>query len=120
MPANLLQFVSILFFASVLTGSAKIYAQNGAESGSPGTLAPAKVAPVESNREAATGTAPGGDISGQIREVGGGVSAPVAIHTVNPEFSDEARQKKIGGIVIVSLTVDEQGMPEEDRRHRDC
>ena len=112
MPANLLQFVSILFFASVLTGSAKIYAQNGAESGSPGTPAPAKVAPVESNRGAATGTPSGGDISGQVRQVGGGVSAPVAIHTVNPQFSDEARQKKIGGIVIVSLVVDEQGVPQ--------
>jgi protein TonB len=33
------------------------------------------------------------------------------VHSVDPDFTDEARQKKISGAVIVSLVVDEQGRP---------
>lgn len=37
---------------------------------------------------------------------------PIVIHQVDPEFPDEARQAKYQGVVIVSLTVNEQGLPE--------
>jgi protein TonB len=44
--------------------------------------------------------------------VGGGVSAPVVIHSVDPEFSDEARRAKYQGVCIVTLIVDAQGNPQ--------
>jgi TonB family protein len=45
------------------------------------------------------------------RRIGGGVSAPVLTHQVEPKFSEEARARKIGGTVLVNLWVDEQGNP---------
>jgi TonB family protein len=44
-----------------------------------------------------------------------GTKPPVLISQVNPEFSDEARRNKIEGVVIVSLVVDEEGMPIDIR-----
>jgi TonB family protein len=61
------------------------------------------------------------DAEGQpVRRIGGGVSAPVVIHNVPPEFSDEARARakqegkdsKVGGAVLVQLIVNTQGQPE--------
>jgi TonB family protein len=43
--------------------------------------------------------------------VGGGVSAPVALNNVQAQFSEEAREAKYGGICLLSLIVDTQGMP---------
>ncbi len=45
------------------------------------------------------------------RKIGGGVSAPVLIYSVLPEFSEQAKQDKVGGIVLVHLWVDERGRP---------
>jgi TonB family protein len=44
--------------------------------------------------------------------VGGGVSAPQLIHSVQPEFTDEARQAKYQGAVEIQLIVDSNGNPE--------
>jgi TonB family protein len=60
-----------------------------------------------------------GDTAGQTNSidgfpvylVGGGVSAPVLVNTVEAEFSDEARQAKYGGICLLSVIVNSQGMP---------
>ncbi len=54
----------------------------------------------------------GGGTGGGIYHVGGGVSAPSVIYSVDPEYSDEARRAKYTGIVMVSLIVDAQGLPE--------
>ncbi len=43
------------------------------------------------------------------------VTSPRAIHFVDPEFSELARKKKLGGEVIVALTVDVDGMPQHVR-----
>jgi TonB family protein len=43
---------------------------------------------------------------------GGGVSAPVVIYSVDPEFSDEARRAKYQGVCLVSLIVDVHGNPQ--------
>jgi len=43
--------------------------------------------------------------------VGGGVSAPVAIYKIEPEYSEEARKAKFQGTVVLSIVVDEQGLP---------
>jgi TonB family protein len=63
-----------------------------------------------SGAEAGSETTPADD--GQIKSVGGGVSAPVAIKQVQPQFSEEARQKKMGGTVTVYLIVDQHGLPQ--------
>ena len=59
------------------------------------------------------GMGPGsdGNVGGGVRQIGGGVSAPVLLYGVDPEFSDEARKAKVGGNVLVSLWVDEKGNP---------
>jgi TonB family protein len=50
------------------------------------------------------------DASGNYR-VGCGVTPPKPIHLADPEFSELARKQKIGGDVLVSLTVDADGSP---------
>jgi protein TonB len=54
----------------------------------------------------------GGNWGGDVRQVGGGVSSPVLITQVEPEFSEEARKAKFPGNVIVNLIVDAKGMPQ--------
>jgi TonB family protein len=44
--------------------------------------------------------------------VGGGVSAPTVIHSVEPEFTEEARQANFQGSVAIQLIVDAQGNPQ--------
>jgi TonB family protein len=41
-----------------------------------------------------------------------GATAPIPIHTVNPEYSEEARKANAGGVVLVNLTVDKKGRPQ--------
>jgi TonB family protein len=48
----------------------------------------------------------------QIRRIGGGVTSPQVIHSVIPEYSEEARAEKFVGTVIVSLIVDTNGLPQ--------
>jgi TonB family protein len=54
----------------------------------------------------------GGNTGGGLYQVGGRISAPVVIHSVDPEFSDEARRAKYQGVCLVSLIVDAQGNPQ--------
>ncbi len=46
-------------------------------------------------------------------KVGGPVSAPVPIHTVEAQFTDAARSHKYEGDCLISLVVDAQGMPTD-------
>jgi TonB family protein len=57
----------------------------------------------------------GGNTGGGLYHVGGGVSAPVALNSVEAEFSDEARRAKYQGICLISLIVDTQGNPQNPR-----
>jgi TonB family protein len=50
-----------------------------------------------------------------LRRIGGDVSAPVLIHSVEPQFSQEARAAKISGNVLVNLVVDQNGIPTNVR-----
>jgi len=54
-----------------------------------------------------------GNAGGGVYQVGGGISAPTVIHSVEAEFSDEARRAKYQGICMVSLIVDAQGNPQD-------
>ena len=44
-----------------------------------------------------------------------GVTPPHAIHFADPEYSNEARKKKIQGVVVLSTLVNEQGEPTDIR-----
>ncbi|HEY1647021.1 MAG TPA: energy transducer TonB [Terracidiphilus sp.] len=61
------------------------------------------------------GAGSGGGYGGGLMSVGGGVSAPVLIHSVEPEFTDQARQGNYTGTVSIQLIVDSQGTPQDVR-----
>jgi protein TonB len=47
--------------------------------------------------------------------VGGGVSAPVLVSKVEPEYSEEARKAKYQGTVLLYIEVDPSGRAENVR-----
>lgn len=57
----------------------------------------------------------GGGIGGGVFKVGGGVSAPKAIFSPDPEYSEEARKAKYQGVCVLSLIVGPDGKPREVR-----
>lgn len=61
------------------------------------------------------GPGQGGNAGGGLYQVGGGVSAPVAIFTPEAEFSDEARRAKYQGVCLISVIVDAHGNPQDAR-----
>ncbi|MGB7264441.1 MAG: energy transducer TonB [Terracidiphilus sp.] len=61
------------------------------------------------------GPGEGGNTGGGLYQIGGRVSAPVVIHSVEAEFSDEARRAKYQGVCLISLIVDAQGNPQNIR-----
>jgi len=61
------------------------------------------------------GPGSGGNTGGGPRRIGGGVSAPQVIFSVEPEFSEEARKAKVAGNVLVNLWVDTSGNPSHVR-----
>jgi protein TonB len=67
-----------------------------------------------------TGAGPGsgGGYGGGLMSVGGGVSAPQVIHSIQPEFTDEARRANYEGTVSIQLIVDSQGVPQDIRATR--
>jgi TonB family protein len=58
---------------------------------------------------AGVGSGSGQGAGGGIYNVGGGVSAPVAIYQPEPEFSDQARRAKYQGVVALQIVVTPQG-----------
>jgi len=48
-----------------------------------------------------------------IYRVGGDVKAPVLMHRVEPEYTEEARQARIMGIVIVEATIGRDGVVKD-------
>jgi periplasmic protein TonB len=62
-----------------------------------------------------TGVGGGGGFGGGVMSVGGGVSAPEVIHSVEPEFTEEARKANFQGTVSIQLIVDPQGNPQDVR-----
>ena len=55
----------------------------------------------------------GGGMGGGVFKVGGGVSAPRAILTPDPEYSEEARKAKYQGTCILWLIVGPDGKPRD-------
>ena len=58
------------------------------------------------------GPGSGGGYGGGLYNVGGGVSAPVVVHSVSAEFTEEARQANFQGSITIQLIVDAQGNPQ--------
>jgi TonB family protein len=61
------------------------------------------------------GPGTGGNVGGGLYHVGGGVSGPIPLNSVEAEFSDEARRAKYQGVVLISLIVDAEGNPQNPR-----
>jgi TonB family protein len=55
----------------------------------------------------------GGGFGGGVYRVGGGVSAPHAIYSPVPEYSDEARKTKHQGTVVVQAIIGVDGLPRD-------
>lgn len=58
------------------------------------------------------GAGAGGGYGGGVMNVGGGVSAPQVIHSVDPAFTPQARAANLQGTVSIQLIVDPQGNPQ--------
>jgi periplasmic protein TonB len=61
------------------------------------------------------GSGSGGGIGGGVFRVGGGISAPQALSTPDPEYTEEARTAKTQGTCILWMIVDETGHPRNIR-----
>jgi periplasmic protein TonB len=59
------------------------------------------------------GTGTGGGYGGGVMSIGGGVRAPVLIHSVEPQFTDQAREANYQGTVTLQIIVDAQGVPQD-------
>ena len=68
---------------------------------------------IGSGRGPGVGPGSGGGFGGGAYKIGGGVSAPVPVFRPEPEYSEEARKAKWQGAVLLSLIVDENGVPQE-------
>ena len=58
-----------------------------------------------------TGSGAGATVGGGVFRVGGGVSAPLLIHKVEPEYTDEARAAKYQGTVSLYVEIGPDGTP---------
>ena len=70
---------------------------------------------IGSGRGGGVGPGSGGGYGGGLMSVGGGVSAPQVLHSVEPEFTDDARRANYQGSVSIKLIVDSQGNPQDVR-----
>ncbi len=70
---------------------------------------------VGSGQGAGFGPGRGGGFGGGVYRIGGGVSAPVLLFKVEPEYSEEARKAKFQGTVVLYVEVDEKGIPRNLR-----
>ena len=57
---------------------------------------------------------PNPDASGKYH-LGDGVTPPKLVSAADPEFTAEARRKRLQGVVVVSVTVDTSGNPQDVR-----
>jgi TonB family protein len=57
------------------------------------------------------GPGSGGGFGGGVFRVGGGVTSPVPVYRIEPEYSEEARKAKYQGTVVLSVIIDAKGRP---------
>jgi len=98
MRTGSLQILPALLLAAAVLTSPTLSAQDAAPPSTSGT-------------DAATAPATDPTIA-PLRRIGGGVSSPEVLHTVDPLFSEQARAAKVGGVVLVTFIVDTNGRPQ--------
>ena len=86
--------------------------------GSGGGIGSGKGGGVGSGSGGGVGPGEGGGIGGGPFRVGGGVTAPVVLHKVEPEYSEEARKAKYQGTVLLYIEVDPSGRATNIRVQR--
>jgi periplasmic protein TonB len=86
-----------------------------AGTGSSGGMGSGRNGGLGSGNDNGYGPGSGGNYGGGLYQVGGGISAPEVVHSVEAEFSDEARRAKYQGVCLISLIVDAQGNPQNIR-----
>jgi periplasmic protein TonB len=59
------------------------------------------------------GNGEGGGAGGGAYRIGGDVSASQIVSKIEPEYSEEARKAKYSGSVLLSIVVDEHGLPRD-------
>ncbi len=91
-------------------------ASNGTGSG--GGIGSGSGGGVGSGSGPGVGPGHGGGIGGGAFRVGNGVSAPRALDTPDPEYSEEARKAKYQGVVVLWLVVGPDGKPRDIRVSR--
>ena len=64
---------------------------------------------IGSGKGAGFGPGEGGGIGGGVYRAGGGVSNPIPLFKIDPEYSEEARKAKYSGTVILYIEVDTTG-----------
>jgi TonB family protein len=64
---------------------------------------------VGSGKGAGVGPGEGGGIGGGVFSVGGGVSEPVPVSMMQPEYSDDGRKARVQGTVVLSIVVNPDG-----------
>lgn len=62
---------------------------------------------------AGIGAGSGGGIGGGVYKVGGGISAPTAVSSPDPDYTEEARLAKKQGTCVLWLIVDSTGHPRD-------
>jgi periplasmic protein TonB len=82
-------------------------ASNGTGSG--GGIGSGSGGGVGSGRGPGVGPGYGGGVGGGVYRVGGGVSAPRALFSPDPEYSEEARKAKYQGTVVLRMVVGPDG-----------
>ncbi len=60
----------------------------------------------------------GGGVGGGVYRVGGGVSAPRALYSPDPDYSEEARKAKYQGTVVLWVVVSPDGRPRDVKVQR--
>ncbi len=81
--------------------------------GSGGSIGSGTGGGVGSGRGPGVGPGHGGGYGGGVFRVGGGVSAPRALDTPDPEYSEEARKAKYQGTCVLWLIVGPDGKPRD-------
>jgi periplasmic protein TonB len=97
-----------------LTGARMPAAPPSNGTGSGGGIGSGSGGGVGEGRGPGVGSGSGGGVGGIFR-VGGGVSAPQALSTPTPNYTEEARRAKTQGTCILGLIVDTEGHPRDIR-----
>jgi len=79
--------------------------------GSGGGIGTGRGGGVGSGRGGDVGEGEGGGFGGGVFRVGGGVTSPVPVYKIEPEYSEEARKAKYQGTVVLSVIIDSTGKP---------